>query len=201
MCNLTRGDRSEIWAGAFARFESPDIFDFGRNGFYKLKEANTNFNNGDGVCCKCLKTLNYERYNVQCWFCKKRFQDVFSIEQGDGCASTVRDEYIASGYGSKYDDTDERGWVKYTNNRPDHFKIGENICDGCITDGIKKGILKDGVCTCCGKSYGEHTGEALPQPKTTTGVTGKANNKPSQLANFENYYKVLASQNQSFDHQ
>jgi len=122
---------------------SPDSFTMGIN-TYKLLKDKFKFDKGI-ICQTCADQFEYiEDLSVECHTCHKKFHNLYGQEdQGNDCASTICENLINSGYGSKYDAMDEYECVKYVDKKPTDLVIGANICDDCITDLINKGICKE----------------------------------------------------------
>jgi hypothetical protein len=78
-----------------------------------------------------------------CDLCKTEFEELFeqSLNQALGCAATVYETHIRGYYGSrKYDDYR----INFVNGIPNELKIGNIVCDECISELIKKGICYEG---------------------------------------------------------
>lgn len=100
------------------------------------------------ICESCVKRLGFKRCNdVKCYTCLRPFTEFYEdIDQAlcSGCNSTVHEEYISCGYGSKYDASSAREYVYYTNSHPESIPYGSHLCDECI-----KELITNGTCTWC----------------------------------------------------
>jgi len=92
-------------------------------------------------CIDCFNKIPKEEHlHVNCHNCNKKFRVVFNIvayekhDQGEGCCSIVNEKEIICSYGSKHDCT-----IFAWKSEPKNI---QNICDECIDEFLKEGIIE-----------------------------------------------------------
>ena len=115
-------------------------YKYSYGGAYKLTNNNIlSINYPVSICIKCVEQMEHEPIlKVKCDQCNSMHQKLYDKRQGVDCDGYISREGISCGYGSHFDESA----FLWTSTRPVELENKSLICDSCIQQLLKDGVIK-----------------------------------------------------------